>query len=122
VNAKCTNVCSSLAANPEDTQVSLIIKLVKFALVDGSDTQLTLDSRNERRSLEKSTSQSFQGASELRLTTWEFIVQSNDANIFFSCTLLGFDESGSAIDADDETACNLRIKGTTVTSLLNSAN
>jgi hypothetical protein len=120
MHAKCTDVGSSLAAHPEDTELPLIVELVQLALVDCSDTQLTLDSRNERWPLEQSTSEGLEGARKLCLATRQLVVQTNDTHVLLSGTLLGLYETGGAINADDETASDLGIKGTAVASLLNS--
>ena len=45
-----------------------------------------------------------------------------DADIFFTSTLLGFDEPSCAIQADDQAARDLRIKSSTMSSLLNPVN
>jgi hypothetical protein len=87
--------------------------------VDGTDTELTLDGRNERWSLEESTSQGLEGARKLRLASRQLVVHANDANILLSSSLLRLDETGRAIDADDEAASDLGVKGTAVASLLN---
>jgi hypothetical protein len=49
-------------------------------------------------------------------------MQSVNANVFFSCPLLGFNQSGCSVDAHDQTTGNLRIKGSRVTGLLYSKN
>ena len=59
VNTESTHVSTSLTRGPEDGEVAVVVKLEQLAFVDGTDTQLTLDSRDERRALEKSTSQGF---------------------------------------------------------------
>jgi hypothetical protein len=45
--------------------MSFVVELVKLALVDSTDTELSLNGRNERRSLEKSTSESLQSTRKL---------------------------------------------------------
>jgi hypothetical protein len=55
MNAEGTNVSSSLAADPENTQLPLVVELVQLALVDRSDTELALDGGNERGALEESS-------------------------------------------------------------------
>ena len=49
--SRCLAKQTGLAADPEDTQVPLGVELEQLALVDGTDTQLTLHGRNERRAL-----------------------------------------------------------------------
>jgi hypothetical protein len=41
--------------------VTVVVELEQLGLVDGTDTELTLDSRDQRRALEKSTSQGLEG-------------------------------------------------------------
>ena len=48
-------------------------------------------------------------------------MHADDADILLSSSLLGLDETGSAIDADDEAAGDLGVEGAAVTSLLDSA-
>lgn len=117
VNTQSTNVSSCLAADPENTKVSVIVELEKLALVDGSDTKLALDGRDKRRSLEESTSQGFQSASELGLATGDLVVETDNANIFLPGTLLRLDQTGRTVDANDQASSDLRVECTTVTGL-----
>jgi len=57
MHAKRTNIRSSLARHPEDTEIALVIKLNKFRLVDCANTKLTLDGRDERGTLEQGSSE-----------------------------------------------------------------
>ncbi len=59
--AKRPDVRAGFAGDPEHGEIPLLIDLQKFRLVDGTDTELTLDSRNQRRPLEKSTSHGLNG-------------------------------------------------------------
>ena len=77
VDTEGTDVGTSLAADPEDTEVTLVVKLIQLALVDGTDTELTLHSGNERGTLEQGTAEGLQSAAELRLTTGDLVVQTN---------------------------------------------
>lgn len=43
VDTESSDICSGLAAHPEDTQMAVIIKFNNSAFVDGSDTKLALD-------------------------------------------------------------------------------
>ena len=101
VNTKSSDVCSCLAADPKDTKMSIIVEFVEFTLVYRSDTELTLDSRNQWRSLEKCTGQRFKSSSELRLTTRDLVVQADHADIFFSCTLLRFNQTSGTVNANN---------------------
>jgi hypothetical protein len=89
--------------------------------VDRSDTELALDGGNERWALEEGSGERLEGARKLRLTSGQLVVQTNNADILLSGSLLGLDETGGAVDADNETAGDLGVKGAAVTSLLNSA-
>lgn len=100
--------------------MSVIIELVKLAFVDSSNSQLSLHGRDERRSLEKSASESFESTGELCFTTGKSIVQTDNADVLLSCTLLGLDEARCAINTDDQTSCDLGIECSAVTGLLNS--
>jgi len=120
MHAKGTDVGSGLTADPEHTQLPLVIELVELALVNGSDTELALDGGNQRWSLEKSSGKRLQGARKLCLAYWQLVVQADHAHVLLSGTLLGLDKTGGAIDADDQATGNLGIKSTTVTGLLNS--
>lgn len=120
VDTEGTDVGTGLAANPEDTEVALIVELVVLALVDGTDTELALDGRDQRGTLEECTSQGLQSADELGLATGNLVVETDHADILLTGTLLGLDQAGGTVNANDQTTGDLRIKGTTVTSLLGS--
>jgi hypothetical protein len=60
VNTEGTDVGTSLTGHPENAQVPVVVELVQLQLVDGTNTQLTLNGRDERRTLEKSTGQGLQ--------------------------------------------------------------
>jgi hypothetical protein len=120
VDTEGTDVGTSLTADPEDTEVALIVELVVLALVNGTDTELTLDGRDQRGTLEERTSQGLKSTDELGLATGDLVVETNHADILLTGTLLGLDQAGGTVNADDQTTSNLGIKGTTVTSLLGS--
>jgi hypothetical protein len=120
VNAKGTDVSTSLTADPEDTQVAVVVELVHLALVDSTDTELTLDGRDKRRTLEQSTGEGLKSAAELCLTTGDLLVQADDTDVLLTSTLLGLDQAGSTVNADNQTTSDLGVKSTTVTSLLGS--
>lgn len=120
VNAESSDIGTSLAAHPENTQVSVIVKLDELALVDGSDTELSLDGGDQRRALEESTGQGLEGAGELGLATGQLVVEADDSNVFLSGTLLGLDETSGTVDANNQTTGDLGIKSTAVTGLFAS--
>ena len=120
VHAEGTDVGAGFAADPEDTQVAVIIKLDELALVDGTDTKLALDGRNQGRALEQSTSERLESLGEGSLATRDLVVQADDADVLLSGTLLGLDEARGTVDADDETSRHLGIEGSAVARLLNT--
>jgi len=122
VDAESSDIGTGLAADPEDTQVSVIVELDELALVDGSDTELTLDGRDQGGTLEQRTGESLESAGELSLATGQLVVEADDSHVLLSSTLLGLDETGGAVNADNQAARDLGIESTTVTSLFTSEN
>ena len=120
VDTESTDVGTGLARNVEDGKLALVVELEELAGVDGADTELSLDSRNKRRALEESTSESLEGARELCLSTGELAVQTEDCNIFFSCALLALHETGGAVNADNQTSSDLGIESSRVTGALDT--
>lgn len=120
VDTESTDVGTSLTADPEDTEVALVVELVVLALVNGTDTELALDGRDKRGALEERTGQGLQSANELGLATGNLVVETDHTDILLTGTLLGLDQAGGTVNADDQTTGDLGIKGTTVTSLLGS--
>jgi hypothetical protein len=121
VNAESTDVGTSLAADPENTKLPLVVEFVELALVDSTDTELALDGGDERGTLEERTSEGLKSARKLSLAAGELVVKADDADVLLTSTLLGLDETCSAINADDQTSSDLGIKSTGVTGLLNTA-
>lgn len=115
-----SDVGTSLTADPEDTEVAVIVELDELGLVDGSDTELSLDGRNQGRALEEGTSEELEDAGKLCLATGNLVVESHDGNILLSGTLLGLDQSCGTVDANDEASGNFGIESTTVASLLDA--
>ena len=120
VNAERSDVGTSLAADPEDTEMSIIIEFKQLAFVDGAHAQLTLNGGDEWRSLEEGTGQGLEGASELRLAAGKLVVESDDADILLTSTLLRLDKAGCAVDTDDQAAGNFWVEGAAVAGLLNT--
>lgn len=114
------NVCSRFAADPKHTKVPFIIELIKLALVNSSNTELTLDSRNQWWALEKGTGQSLKSPSKLGFTTRDLVMKADHTHIFFSRALLRLHQASCPINADDQTAGNLRVKSATMASLFGS--
>lgn len=101
VNAKGTNISTGLARDPEHTEVAIIVELNKLALVDRTNTQLALDGRDQGRALEKSTGEGLEGLRKSSLATRDRVMESDDADVLLTGTLLGLDESGRAINANN---------------------
>lgn len=120
VNTECSDVGTSLTADPENTEVSVVVELDELALVDGSDTELTLDGRDQRGTLEKRTGEGLKSAGELSLATGQLVVEADNSHILLSGTLLRLDETSGAVNADNQATGNLGIESTGVTSLLTS--
>ena len=67
--------------------------------MDGSDTELALDGGDQGRPLEQGTGQGLEGAGELGLAAGNPVVESDDADVLLTSTLLGLDQSSGAVDA-----------------------
>ena len=119
VHAEGTDVCSGFAANPKNGQMSVVVELNQFQIVDGTDTELTFNGGNEWGTLEEGTGKGFQGLCEF-LLGFDGIVEAEDGNVLLSGALLRLHETGCAVNADDETACNFGVKSSGVTGLLNT--
>jgi hypothetical protein len=119
MNTQSTHVSTGLTAGPENSQVTLVVKFEKLRLVNGSHTKLSLNSRNQRRSLEQSTGKVLKCAAQFLLVL-EGIVKPDNADVLLTSTLLGLDQTGSSVNTDNQTTGNLGIESTTVTSLLNT--
>lgn len=120
VDTESTDIGTGLTAHPEDTEVAVVVELVQLALVDGTDTELTLDGGDERGTLEEGTGEGLESAGELGLAAGDLVVQADDADILLSGALLGLDQAGGTVDADDETASDLGVEGAAVAGLLDA--
>lgn len=78
--------------------MALVVELNNLALVNGSDTKLTLDGRDQRRSLEEGAGESLKGTRKLGLAAGDLVVESDDADILLTSALLGLDETRSSVD------------------------
>lgn len=81
--------------------MAVVIELDEFGLVDGSDTELTLNGRNKRRALEEGTGKSLECVCERCFASRDCVVESDDCDVLLACALLCLDESCGAIDTDD---------------------
>jgi len=113
-----SNISSSFARNPEDSHVSLLVILDELALIDGSNSEFLLDSRDEWRSLEDSSSECLQSLLKL-LYFVNLSMELDNGDVLLTGRLLGLDESSGVVDASNEAPSDLRIQSTTMTGLLN---
>lgn len=117
VDTEGSNICASLAANPEYAEVAVVVEFDQLRFVDGSDTELTLDGGNQGRSLEERSGKELEDASKLCLAAGNFVVEPHDGNILLSGSLLGLDKSRGSVDANDQTSCDFGIESTAVAGL-----
>lgn len=114
MHAERSDVCASLAADPEDAEVAVVVELDELGLVDGSDTKLSLDGRNQGRALEQGAGEQLEDAGELGLAAGDLVVKSHHCHILLSGALLRLDESRGPVDTNNQTASDLGIKGAAV--------
>jgi len=105
VNTHGTDISTSLTRDPEDTKVALLIVLNELGLIDGTDTELTLDGRDKRRTLVASTSELLKSLGDL--LGLARTVETNDGNVLLTSALLRLDETSGAINADEEVTSDL---------------
>lgn len=131
MNAERSDIGASLAADPEHSEVSVVVEFEEFRLVDGPDTELTLYGGDQWGALKQGTSQGLKGAGQLLLGL-DLVVKTENADVFLSCTmlshfffppellfigegelctcsLLGLDEARGTVNADDKAASNLGV-------------
>jgi hypothetical protein len=120
MHTKRSDVSTSFARDPEYRELTIVVEFDEFALVDCAYSQLSLDSGDERWSLEDCASQCFECAGQLGLAARQLLVQSQYTDVFLSCSLLALHQSSSTIDTDDQTSSDLGIKGTRVTSAVDA--
>jgi hypothetical protein len=103
VDAHGPDVGACLAAYPEDSEAFFCVELDELAFVDGPDPQLPLDGGDCGGPLENRASQILNCLGELILAG-NFAVQTHNTDVLFTGLLLGLDEPGGPVDADDEAA------------------
>ena len=104
-----SNVSTSLTGDPEDSHVALFVVLNELGLIDSSDSELLLDSRDKRRSLEAGTLEGVDGLLEL-LDLVDALMELDNGDVLFTGRLLSLDESGGVVNANNEAASDLRIQ------------
>lgn len=100
MNAECSDVGSGLAGDPEDSESLFLIVLEQLGVIDGSDSEFSLDGRDEGWFLEDGSEERFKGLSQLNLGL-DFSVQSDNTNVLFSGSLLTLNKSGSSVQTDN---------------------
>mmetsp|Transcript_24263 Transcript_24263/g.52200 ORF Transcript_24263/g.52200 Transcript_24263/m.52200 type:complete len:369 (+) Transcript_24263:459-1565(+) len=118
MNAERSHVSTSLAGDPKEDQVPLLVVLDELGLVDGSDSELALDGGDEGRSLEERASERLESFGDLRLSPLDLVVELGDADVLLSGALLRLDEPRRPVDAHDEVARDLGVQGAAVPGLL----
>ena len=90
MHTKSSNVRSSLTRDPKDSKVSVIVKFNEFHVMNGSNAELSLDSGNERRALEESSSESLDCLGELLFRVDGFMETENgDVLLSYFCPRVG---------------------------------
>lgn len=97
--------------------IGIILK--ELTLVNGSNPELALDGGDERRALEYSAGEGFEGACDFG-DVGDGGVEAGDTDVLFSGTLLGLDEARGPVDANDEVAGDFWVEGTAVTGFLDT--
>lgn len=136
VDAEGSDVGSGLARHPKDAEVAIVVELDQAALVDGSDTELALDGGDERGALEEGARELLESLGKGGLAALDLVMETDDADVLLAGTLLGLDESGGAVNADNwsllgltaekgreertQAASDLGIESTRVARLLNT--
>lgn len=112
-----SDVRASLAADPKDAEVAVVVELNQLRFVDGSDTELTLDGGNQGGALEEGTGEELEDTSELGLAARNLVVEPHNRNVLLSGSLLGLDKSGGSVDAHDQASCDFGVESTAVAGL-----
>mmetsp|Transcript_19054 Transcript_19054/g.36388 ORF Transcript_19054/g.36388 Transcript_19054/m.36388 type:complete len:229 (-) Transcript_19054:26-712(-) len=94
------------------------VVLKQLGAVDGADAQLPLHRRDERRALEQGPGQRLQGARHLGQTPFRRTVQTCNAYVLLTSTLLRLDQASGTVDAHDEVARYFWVQGSRVARLL----
>jgi len=108
MDTESSNISTSFAGNPEDTHVSLLVIFDQFTLVNGSDSQFFLDSRDKWWSLETSTSEGLKSFLKF-LHFIDLAMELDNGDVLFTGRLLSFDKSCGIVNASDQTSSNLWI-------------
>lgn len=113
ISPKGTDVGSGLTLDGEDGKTPLLVKVEELVAVDGTDTELTLDGRDKRGALEEGAGEGLEALDDIVLLNSS--VEAGNGDVGLSGTLLGLDETGSAVEADNKTSSNLGVEGSRTT-------
>ena len=117
MNTQCAHVRSGLAGHPEDTHVSLLVVVKKLEFVNISDTELFLDSRDQRRTLEASASERVKCLLQF-LHFVKLRMQLYNSHVLLTSRLLGLHETRGIIDAGDQATSDFGIKSARMARLI----
>lgn len=119
MNAQRSHIEASLDAHPKYSHLLLFIELDELAIVDGANTQVSLDGRDHRRTLKDRTRQRLQ-----RLLNFLHIidgrVKTHNADVLFASALLRLGQSSRSIDAHDQRAGHFGIERARMAGLLHA--
>ena len=118
MNAKSSNIGTSLATDPEDTHVSLFVVLEKFGFINGSYSELFFDGRDKWWPLEAGASERLESLFKF-LDLVDLAVKFDDSNVLFTSGLLSLNKSSSIVNASDKATGDFWIERTTMASLIN---
>lgn len=100
MDAHGSNIGTSLTRNPENNKVSIRVILKELTLVDGANAELAFNGGDQGGALEDGAGEGLEGAGDLG-DVGNGGVEAGDADVFFAGALLGLDEAGGAVNADD---------------------
>ena len=84
MHAESSDVGTSLARNPENCKIALLVELEELGLVNGTYAKLALYGRDERGALEERAGESLDSTREGG-GVWECCMDAEDGDILLSC-------------------------------------
>uniref|UniRef100_A0A2P2KIV7 Uncharacterized protein n=1 Tax=Rhizophora mucronata TaxID=61149 RepID=A0A2P2KIV7_RHIMU len=115
------HISPCLTRNPKDNQVPIWIILQQLTLINGPNSKVPFNRRNNGRPLKHCPSKCFECSCHFCYIS-HFTVQSRHTNILFSGTLLRFNKASSPINANNQVTCYFRIQSATVARFLDPEN
>lgn len=121
---QCSYLSSGLDRDPHDSHLLLGVPLDDFGVLNVSDSQFFLDSRNQRGTLEDGSLENLDFLFDFFETVvrLERIIQLEDAYVLFACVLLTLGEAGGGFDADDEHTGDFGVESPAVAGLVHFQN